>query len=167
MSSESTSQWMPLPQVSFAFACHSVVHVSNKMLGMTRPKIWQLLQTVRKGSIGQLQFKGDPIDRPPTSREWAWLMRRLVALSKWANHKLGLDQPPVDGEIAETQTKVPLSQYFPHSLELTLSSLVKTCALTCASLCPYLCKPVPYLCKPVSALVQTCALTCANLCHTR
>lgn len=64
------------------------------------------MQTVKKGSLGQLHFKGDPIDRPPTSREWAWLMRRLVALSKWANAKLGLDKLPEDGEIAETQIKV-------------------------------------------------------------
>lgn len=63
-------------------------------------------QTVKKGSLGELQFKGDLIDRPPTSREWAWLMRRLVALSKWGNAKLGLDRPPQDGEIAETQIKV-------------------------------------------------------------
>ena len=65
-----------------------------------------LLQTVKKGSVGQLHFKGDSIDRPPTSREWAWLMHRLVALSKWANAKLGLDKLPEDGEIAETQIKV-------------------------------------------------------------
>lgn len=66
------------------------------------------LQTVKKGSLGQLHFKGDPIDRPPTSREWPWLMHRLVALSKWANTKLGLDKPPDDSEIAETQIKVIL-----------------------------------------------------------
>ena len=56
--------------------------------------------------MGQLHFKGDSIDRPPTSREWAWLMRRLVALSKWANAKLGLDKLPDDDEIAETLIKV-------------------------------------------------------------
>ena len=64
------------------------------------------MQTVKKGSLGQLHFKGDPIDRPPTSREWPWLMHHLVTLSKWANTRLGLDKPPDDNEIAETQIKV-------------------------------------------------------------
>ena len=49
-------------------------------------------------------------------------MRRLVALSKWANHKLGLDKPPVEGEIAETQTKVPPDTVLAHSLNLTVFS---------------------------------------------
>ena len=66
------------------------------------------MQTVKKGSVGQLRFKGDPMERPSTSREVAWLMHRLVALSKWANDQLGLDRPPEEGEIAETQIKVPL-----------------------------------------------------------
>lgn len=83
-------------------------HVREGILGLplAQHKTQSDLQTVKKGSWGQLHFKGDPIDRPPTSREWPWLMHHMVALSKWANARLGLDKPPDDGEIAETHIKV-------------------------------------------------------------
>jgi len=65
-------------------------------------------QTVKKGQIEQLQFKGDPMHRPVMSREVGFLVRWLVKLSEWLNHKLGLDKPPQEGEVAETQIQVCL-----------------------------------------------------------
>ena len=65
-----------------------------------------VLQTVKKGNIGQLQFKGDPMHRPVMSREVGFLVRCLVALSEGLNRQLGLDQPAQEGEMAETQIQV-------------------------------------------------------------
>ena len=65
-----------------------------------------LLQTVKKASIEQLHFKGDPMHRPVMSREVGFLVQWLVKLSEWLNHQIGLDQPPQEAEMAETQIQV-------------------------------------------------------------
>lgn len=65
-----------------------------------------LLQTVKKASIEQLHFKGDPMHRPVMSREVGFLVQGFVKLSKWLNHQIGLDQPAQEGEMAETQIQV-------------------------------------------------------------
>lgn len=65
-----------------------------------------VLQTVKKGKIEQLQFKGDPMHRPVMSREVGFLVRCLVTLSEGLNRQLGLDQPAQEGDMAETQIQV-------------------------------------------------------------
>ena len=65
-----------------------------------------VVQTVKKGKIEQLHFKGDPMHRPVMSREVGFLVRWLVSLSEWCNHRLGLDQSAQDGELADTQIQV-------------------------------------------------------------
>jgi hypothetical protein len=67
-----------------------------------------LLQTVKKATIEQLHFKGDPMHRPVMSREVGFLVQGLVKLSEWLNHQIGLDQPAQEGEMAETQIQVCL-----------------------------------------------------------
>ncbi|DBB02511.1 TPA: hypothetical protein ACH3X3_011503 [Trebouxia sp. C0006] len=61
------------------------------------------MPTVKKATIEQLHFKGDPMHRPVMSREVGFLVQGLVKLSEWLNHQIGLDQPAQEGEMAETQ----------------------------------------------------------------
>lgn len=46
-----------------------------------------------KSTWRDVRYKGDPLQKPVTSYEWAPLARTLVAASIWLNAKLGLDVP--------------------------------------------------------------------------
>lgn len=71
-------------------------------------------QTVKKGRWQQLQFKGDPMHRPVTSREFGFLVRWLVWLSVRLNRRLGLDQPVREDEMSESLWQVSMACLLVH-----------------------------------------------------
>lgn len=62
--------------------------------GASRFTTFVALQSLRRGTWQQLQYKGDWIRRPLSSSEIGWLVRLLLLMSHLLNHSLHLDQPP-------------------------------------------------------------------------